>query len=103
MKGLLQSSKRPAILRRADDGPTKQHRQHAEKQHEQQQSVVKGVGIGRFEYPIVRNVAAKHGPRPDVHQDQQLDDVDEGEHRGEERAQPNHAWRRKGWHNLRKN
>ena len=92
MIGPLLAGERAAIRRWSYDRPTKQHRQHAEEQHQQQQSVVKGIGVGSLEDAIVGDVAAEDRPRSNVHQDQELDDVDEREHRGKERAQPDHPF-----------
>ena len=42
---LCLTGERAAVFRGRDDRPTKQHRQHAEEQHQQQQRVVEGVRI----------------------------------------------------------
>ena len=50
--------------------------QRAEKQHNQQEPQIEIVGTRRFENDFVRDVARQNGPRTNVKQKKQFENVD---------------------------
>lgn len=71
-----------------DDGVA--HGEDAEEEHEEEEGEEEVVGAGGAEDDLVGDVAGEDGPGPEVHDDDELDDVDEREPRGEEDPHPDH-------------
>ena len=82
------SPERPTSGRWLDAHDGKERRQHAEEEHDEQQGEVEVVRSGGPEDPLLRHVAHHDGTTADVHQQQQLQQVEHGQTRGEERAKP---------------
>merc|ERR1719242_3016054 len=63
--------------------------ERAEEEHHQQEAQVKVVASGCLEDDLVWNVGHQHRPRLDVHDEDQLDDVDKRKTGGHEQSHPN--------------
>lgn len=63
----------------------------AQKQHGEQEGQIEIVASGSPKYNLVRNVAGHDGPRPQIHEYDQLDEIECYESRREEHAHPHHA------------